>query len=228
MPSDAVVADLHAAAVETSAIVATQMLESMISSPVPTRAETSDVATAIYEGADAIMLSAESASGQFPREAVDMMDRIIRKVEVDPHYRAPIDSQHDEPQATSADAICYALRHTARVVSAKSIVTYTSSGFSSLCAARERPEAPILSLTPQILTARRLALTWRVHSVLVDNVAYTHTMTDIACKTALREGFANPGENVVIAAGVRFGQSGTTNLLRIATVWAPVSGNSPI
>jgi len=200
-------------------IVATQMLESMISSPVPTRAEASDVATAVYEGADAVMLSAESASGKYPVEAVTMMDKIITRVEADPHYRALIDSQHGEPHPTSADAICSALRSAARVVSAKTTITYTSSGFSSLRAARERPEAPILSLTPHLSTAGRLALVWGVHSVHSSEAPDTATMTDLACKSALREGFAEPGDNVVIAAGVPFGQSGTTNLLRIATVW---------
>lgn len=202
-------------------IVATQMLESMITAPVPTRAEASDVATAIYEGADAVMLSAESASGLYPVEAVEMMNRIIHRVEADDHYRASIDKQHDKPQSTAADAISSALRHTAHVVGAKVTVTYTSSGFSSLRAARERPETPILSLTPNLTTARRLALVWGVHSVHSNEAPDIATMTDLACKIALREGFAEPGHNVVIAAGVPFGVSGTTNLLRIATIWPP-------
>ena len=200
-------------------IVATQMLESMISAPVPTRAEASDVATAVYEGADAVMLSAESASGQYPVEAVTMMDRIIRRVEADPHYRSLIDRQQGEPEPTAADAICSALRHAAHVVSAKATITYTSSGFSSRRAARERPEAPILSLTPSLATARRLALVWGVHSVHSEEAPDTRTMTDMACKAALREGFAQAGDNVVIAAGYPFGRSGTTNMLRIANVW---------
>jgi pyruvate kinase len=198
-------------------IVATQMLESMISAPVPTRAEASDVATAVYEGADAVMLSAESASGKYPVEAVAMMDRIIRRVEADPHYRSLIDSQQGEPESTAADAICSALRHAAHLVSAKA--TITSSGFSSRRAARERPEAPILSLTPSLSTARRLALVWGVHSVHSNEAPDTGTMTDMACRAALREGFAQPGDNVVIAAGYPFGHSGTTNMLRIANVW---------
>ena len=153
------------------AIVATQMLESMIATPVPTRAEASDVATAVYEGADAIMLSAESASGKYPVEAVSFMDRIVRKVEVDPHYRALIDSQRHEPEPTTADAICSALRHTAHVVGARVIVTYTSSGFSSLRAARDRPEAPILSLTANAATGRGMTLTWAIRWVQVEEVA---------------------------------------------------------
>ena len=202
-------------------IVATQMLESMIASPVPTRAEASDVATAVYEGADGVMLSAESASGLFPLEAVDIMDRIIREVEHDEHYRKLTDAQHSEPKATAADAISYSLREAAHIVSAKATVIYTSSGSSSIRASRERPEAPILSLTPKISTARRLAMVWGLHSVLTHEIADINTMTDLACQTALTEGFAKVGDNVVIAAGVPFGQAGTTNLLRIATVLPP-------
>jgi pyruvate kinase len=199
-------------------IVATQMLESMINSPVPTRAEASDVATAVYDGADAVMLSAESASGQYPLEAVEIMDRIIREVEQDRHYRTLTDAQHSEPRATAADAISHSLREAAHIVSAKATVIYTHSGFSSIRASRERPEAPILSLTPKISTARRLALVWGVHSVLTTETTDINTMTDLACKTALEEGFAKPGDSVVIAAGVPFGQAGTTNMLRLATV----------
>ena len=208
-------------------IVATQMLESMISSPVPTRAEASDVATAVYDGADAVMLSAESASGQFPLEAVDIMDRIIREVEHDEHFRRLTDAAHSEPRATAADAISYSLREAAHIVSAKATVIYTHSGSSSIRASRERPEAPILSLTPKISTARRLALVWGVHSVLTHETADINTMTDLACKTALMEGFAKVGDNVVIAAGVPFGQAGTTNMLRLATV-LPQKEPSPV
>jgi pyruvate kinase len=207
-------------------IVATQMLESMISSPVPTRAEASDVATAVYDGADAVMLSAESASGQYPREAVEIMDRIILEVEHDEHYRTLTDAQHSEPRATAADAISHSLREAAHIVSASATVIYTHSGSSSIRASRERPEAPILSLTPKISTARRLALVWGVHSVLTQEIADVNTMTDLACQTALEQGFAKAGDNVVIAAGVPFGQAGTTNLLRLATVW-PARPPSP-
>lgn len=199
-------------------IVATQMLESMIASPVPTRAEASDVATAVYDGADAVMLSAESASGQYPLEAVQIMDRIIREVEHDEHYRAHTDAQHSEPRATSADAISHSLRAAAHIVSARATVIYTHSGSSSIRASRERPEAPILSLTPKISTARRLALVWGVHSVTTRETADINTMTDLACRTALQEGFAKAGDYVVIAAGVPFGRAGTTNMLRIAVV----------
>ena len=141
-------------------IVATQMLESMVSSPVPTRAEASDVATAIYDGADAVMLSGETAVGRYPVEAVDIMHRIIARVERDPHYREQIDAALTSPKPTAADAISDAMRRIAQTLSVAAAVTYTSSGSSSLRAARERPSAPVLSLTPHMSTARRLALVW--------------------------------------------------------------------
>jgi len=202
-------------------VVATQMLESMIQSPVPTRAEASDVAGAIYDGADAVMLSAESATGAYPRAAVAMMDRIISHVEQDPHYRTVIDADMPEPQATAADAICDALRSIVHTLPVAVTVTFTSSGFSSLRAARERPAAPILSLTPHIATARRLSLVWGIHSVQSPDVKAVHEMVDTACRTALREGFAETGQSLVIMAGMPFGVSGTTNMLRIARVDTP-------
>ncbi|MEW6644782.1 MAG: pyruvate kinase [Pseudomonadota bacterium] len=203
-------------------VVATQMLESMTSAPVPTRAEASDVATAIYEGTDAVMLSAESASGQYPREAVAMMDSIIQGVEADPHYRAQADAQHEEARTTHADAICRALRHVARQISAKATVTYTSSGFTSIRAARERPVAPILSITPSVATARRLAPVWGVHSVVIGcEIESEAAMTKVACDTALAERFAAPGDSIVVTAGIPFGVAGTTNLLRIVALPRP-------
>ncbi len=201
-------------------VVATQMLESMTASPVPTRAEASDVASAVFQGADAVMLSAESAAGKYPVEAVTMMDRIIGQVEADPHYRALLEANHEQASATVADAVCAALRQTAHIVSAKATVTYTSSGASARRAARERPEAPILSLTPSTRTAGQLSVVWGVHSVLTTEAPDVVTMTDMACRAALHEGFAAAGDYVVIAAGVPFGHSGTTNLLRIAKVGA--------
>jgi len=201
-------------------IVATQMLESMTASPVPTRAEASDVASAVFQGADAVMLSAESAAGKYPVEAVTMMDRIIGQVEADPHYRALLEANHEQARATVADAVCAALRQTAHIVSAKATITYTSSGASAFRAARERPEAPILSLTPSARTAGQLCVVWGVHSLLTTEAPDVVTMTDMACRAALQEGFAAAGDYVVIAAGVPFGHSGTTNLLRIAKVGA--------
>lgn len=199
-------------------IVATQMLESMVNAPVPTRAEASDVATAVYDGADAVMLSAESASGKYPIEAVTMMNRIIGEVERDPQYRTGIDASHTPPEATAADAICCALRRVTGLLAVSATITYTSSGYTSLRAARERPEAPILSITPNLATARQLALVWGVHSVHTHEVYDVPEMVEHACATALREEFAKAGDSVVIAAGMPFGAAGTTNLLRIAQV----------
>ncbi len=200
-------------------IVATQMLESMIDSPVPTRAEASDVATAIYDGADAVMLSAESASGKHPVVAVDMMNRIIEQVEADPAYRQFIDASHTSarPSGDVAEAVCCAMRRAVTLLHAAAIVCYTSSGHTSLRAARERPESPILSLTPRLATARRLALVWGVHSVLTADVADVDQMTERACEAARRDGFAQAGQFIVAIAGMPFGTPGTTNLIRIAT-----------
>ncbi|SFB39407.1 pyruvate kinase [Collimonas sp. OK607] len=200
-------------------VIATQMLESMITSPVPTRAETSDVASAIYDGADAVMLSAESASGAYPLPAVAMMDRIISEVERDPLYQNMLDAQHEAPLSNRSDAICSALRDVTRIIGAKATVTYTSSGHTSLRAARERPMAPILSITPKLSTARRLALVWGVHSTISDQVHNESEMVTAACETAVKEGFAKAGDQIAITAGMPFGQSGSTNLLRLAEVW---------
>ena len=198
-------------------IVATQMLESMIEAPTPTRAEASDVATAVYEGADAVMLSAELAAGKYPVEAVRMMDSIIAEVEADPHYRAATDAAHPAPDATISDVICYALRQAASVLPVKAIVTFTTSGWTSLRAARERPAAPILGLTPDIATARRLALVWGTYPVQTPEAEHVAEIVDYACATAAAQGLAEPGDIIAIAAGMPFGVAGTTtNLLRVA------------
>lgn len=202
-------------------IVATQMLESMVESPVPTRAEASDVATAIYDGADAVMLSAESASGKYPVAAVDMMNRIIEQVESDPTYRQMIDASHPPPVAGEvdvADAVCCAMGHAVRLLHAAAIVCYTRSGLTSQRAARERPEAPVLSLTPSIETARRLSVVWGIHSVHIGDVTSVTEMTDVAREISAREHFAQPGETIVAIAGMPFGASGSTNMIRIATI----------
>ena len=201
-------------------VVATQMLESMIESPVPTRAEASDVATAIYDGADAVMLSAESASGKHPLEAVSMMSRIIEQVEADPAYRQVINASYTVPppgQARIADAVCGAVRCAVSMLHAAAIVCYTRSGQTSLHAARERPECPVLSLTPIESTARRLAVVWGIHSVRIDGVSNVNEMTAVACEAARREGFAQAGQIIVAIAGIPFGNATTTNLMRIAT-----------
>ncbi|TFZ05194.1 pyruvate kinase [Ramlibacter henchirensis] len=210
-------------------IVATQMLESMIAAPVPTRAEASDVATAVYDGADAVMLSAESAAGLYPAEAVSMMDRIIQQVEQDPFYRQAIDASHSgsAPGSSVADVVCCATRRAVSLLRVAAVVCYTSSGKTCLRAARERPEAPILSLTPRREVARRLALAWGVHALQIQDVRDVDEMTLRAVACARDEGFARPGQLVAVVAGMPFGRAGTTNLLRIAAVEpepaAPVS-----
>ena len=200
-------------------IVATQMLDSMVSAPTPTRAEASDVATAVYDGADAVMLSAESAAGQYPVESVEMMNRIILKSESDPLYRTILEAVAYEPESTAADAITQAARQVAATISAVAIVTYTSTGSTTLRAARERPNVPILALTPNVATARRLAQVWGVHPVVSED---PHSdfgeMIDKSISVAIREGFAVPGQRLVITAGMPFGTPGATNILRIA--WA--------
>jgi pyruvate kinase len=197
-------------------IVATQMLESMIEAPVPTRAEASDVATAVYEGADAVMLSAESAAGRYPVEAVRIMSEIIAEVERDPHYRKATDAAHPEPEATVSDVICDALRRSAAILPVAALVTYTASGQTALRAARERPAAPILSLTPDLPTARKLALVWGTHAVHVREFGHLSEIVDNAFEIAAREGFAKPGDTITITGGMPFGVAGGTNLLRVA------------
>lgn len=202
-------------------VVATQMLESMISSPMPTRAEVSDVATAVYEGADAVMLSAESASGKFPLEAVATMDHIAQSVESDPFYRGIIEAQRAEPEATTADAITAAARQVAYTIRAAAIVTWTASGSTGLRAARERPNVPIIALTPVEATGRRLSIAWGLHCVVTEDAHDFEDMTDRACRFAFKEGFAQPGQRIAICAGVPLGTPGATNLLRVAFVGKP-------
>jgi pyruvate kinase len=196
-------------------VVATQMLETMIEAPTPTRAEASDVATAVYEGADAVMLSAESAAGRYPVEAVQMMDRIITEVEQDPYYRMATDAAHPEPEPTVPDLICNALRRAAAVLPVKAVVTYTTSGSTALRVSRVRPAAPILGLTPDVRTARRLCLVWGLYAVRTREAARVAEMVEYACETAAAEGLAGPGDLIAIAAGLPFGVAGSTNLLRL-------------
>ncbi|NND89843.1 MAG: pyruvate kinase [Granulosicoccus sp.] len=196
-------------------VVATQMLESMIHSPVPTRAESSDVATAVYDGADAVMLSAETAAGSFPVEAATAMNRIIIEVERDPYYRKSIDAAMPTPGDTVADAISSSLRHVATVMPLAATFTYTESGFSSFRAARERPEAPVIGCTPNEETARRLALVWGVHAVIHQVMNSIDEMVYHAINITLSEGFGEMGEIIAITAGMPFGRTGTTNMLRL-------------
>jgi pyruvate kinase len=199
-------------------IVATQMLESMVTAPVPTRAEASDVATAIYEGADAVMLSAESASGRYPVEAVRIMSRIIAHTEHDPAYRKSIDASRSPPRALAADAIGQAAQQVAALLQAVCTVAYTTSGYSALRLARERPWAPIIGMASRVEAARRLALVWGVHAVVSGEVGNVTEMTEAARRTVADEGFGQPGNTIVISAGMPFSTAGTTNLLRIAQV----------
>ena len=199
-------------------VVATQMLESMISSPVPTRAEVSDVATAVFDGADAVMLSAESASGKYPILAVEMMDRIARSIESDSQYRMMIDAQRSEPEATTPDAITAASRQVAHTIRAAAIVCWTGSGSTGLRASRERPSVPIIALTPVETTGRRLAIAWGLHCVVTEDAQNFEDMSERACQIAFREGFASAGQRIVVTAGVPLGTPGATNLLRVAFV----------
>jgi pyruvate kinase len=199
-------------------VVATQMLESMVHAPTPTRAEASDVATAVYDGADAVMLSAETATGDYPVEAAAIMDRIIGRVEKDPLYWKIMDAERVEPEATAADAISAAARQVAHTLSARGIVTYTTSGSTTMRIARERPDVPIMGLTPKLGTARRLAVVWGVRSIHTADARNFPDMERRASAAALTNGFADAGERIVITAGVPFGTPGATNILRIARV----------
>ncbi|MNE56994.1 Pyruvate kinase [compost metagenome] len=194
------------------------MLESMRFSPAPTRAEVTDVATAVSEGADCVMLSAETASGQYPREAVEMMAKIIRQVEGEPDHLAQLELNRPEPDATVSDAISCAIRRISGILPVAVLVNYTESGSSTLRASRERPTAPILSLTPNLRAARRLTVAWGVHSVVNAQLAHVDEICATALDIALGQRMARRGDTVVITAGVPFGTPGSTNMLRIETV----------
>ncbi|EJF87677.1 pyruvate kinase [Bartonella rattimassiliensis] len=199
-------------------VVATQMLESMITSPVPTRAEVSDVATAVYAGADAVMLSAESASGRYPEEAVLMMDRIARQIEQDHTYAAQVGAQHPAPESTGTDAISLAARQISETLALAAIVAYTASGTTGVRTSRERPNRPIIALSPIVETARRLALVWGLHCVVTEDARNLEDMVDRAAAIAFQEGFCQGGDRFLVTAGVPLGTPGATNLLRIASV----------
>jgi pyruvate kinase len=199
-------------------VIATQMLESMISSPVPTRAEVSDVATAIYEGADAVMLSAESASGQFPVEAVATMNRIAEEVEGDPTYRPIVQAQRAEPEPTGADAIAAAARQIAETLDLSAVVCWTFSGSTGLRVARERPRPPIVAISPNLSAGRKLSLVWGIHCVVAQDARDQDDMVERACRIAFKDGFARAGQRIIIVAGVPLGTPGATNMVRIAFV----------
>ncbi|MDP9414508.1 MAG: pyruvate kinase [Pseudomonadota bacterium] len=196
-------------------VVATQMLESMITAPTPTRAEVSDVATAVYDGADAIMLSAESASGKYPIESVSIMNRIATRVEADPSHSARVHFTETLPDPTTNDAIAEAANNIVNTVGAEAIVCFTSSGSTARRVARERPTVPLLVLTPSPRTARRLGLLWGAHAVRTRDVSGFEEMVAKAKRMALRHGVAKGGQRVVITAGVPFGTPGSTNVLHI-------------
>ena len=204
-------------------VVATQMLESMISNPVPTRAEVSDVATAIFEGADAVMLSAESAAGQYPAEAVATMNRIAEEVETDPTFASIIHAQRTEPEATGADAIADAARRIAETLDLPATVCWTFSGSTAFRVARERPRSPIVAISPNVATGRKLAVVWGVHCIVADDARDLDDMVNRACRLAFREGFARAGQRILIVAGVPLGTPGATNMVRIAFVGSDVA-----
>ncbi len=197
-------------------IVATQMLESMIEAPVPTRAEVSDVAAALYEGADAVMLSAESAAGAYPIEAVTMMNNVAISVESDPTYRAVIEASRTAKRQTVADGIVAAAREIAETTNIKGICCFSQSGTTASLVARERPRVPILALTSVEDTARRLCLTWGCHCVIVGPVDRFKAAVIAAIRAARDYGFAQATDQIVVTAGVPFNVPGTTNILRVA------------
>ncbi|MEP3783819.1 pyruvate kinase [Ascidiaceihabitans sp.] len=197
-------------------IVATQMLESMIESPMPTRAEVSDVATAIYEGADAVMLSAESAAGGYPIEAVRTMDNVAQEVEADSTYRQIIEASRTANRTTVADGIVAAAREIAETTDIKAICCFTQSGTTALLTARERPRVPIVAMTPLIGTARRLALSWGINCVQTSMMDRFKGAVVSAAKAARDQGYADESDQILVTAGVPFNVTGTTNILRVA------------
>lgn len=197
-------------------IVATQMLESMIESPIPTRAEVSDVAAAIYEGADAVMLSAESAAGDYPVEAVTTMNNVAIEVESDPTYRQVLDASRAGVRETIADAIVSAAREIAETTDIKAICCFSESGTTALLTARERPHVPIIALTSRRGTARRLALSWGMHCVMTGEVERFKMAVVNAARAARVDGFADENDHIVVTAGIPFNQPGSTNILRVA------------
>ena len=199
-------------------IVATQMLESMIESPTPTRAEVSDVANAVYDGADAVMLSAETAAGQWPEEAVTMMNRIAQKIETDESYSKRIRFLETPPDPTTADALSHACMTIADTVAVSALVVYTGSGSSARRVARERPAVELMVLTPSVAIARRVALLWGCYAVATKDIGNFEEMVAKGKRMALRHGFGRAGSKLVILAGVPFGTPGSTNLLHVVTL----------
>jgi pyruvate kinase len=197
-------------------IVATQMLESMIESPVPTRAEVTDVANAIYEGADAVMLSAESAAGGFPIEAVTTMSNVAVEVEADPTYRDVIESSRKVARSTVADGIVSSAREIAETTDIKAICCFTQSGTTAALVARERPRVPIIVMTPIVDVARRMCLTWGTNCYMTGELTRFKMAVTSAARAARDAGFATEKDFIVVTAGVPFNVQGTTNIIRVA------------
>ncbi len=199
-------------------IVATHMLESMIDAATPTRAEASDVATAIYQGADAVMLSAETAVGRHPATAVAIMDRIIKAAEHDPTYPDTTTSSHLRPETTVNDAISQSIHSIADVLGCKAVLGFTRTGSTVLRIARERPPCPILGLTTNKDVASRLALIWGVRPVVMDDPKGFADMLETTQAIAITQADCTSGDKIIIAAGIPFGRPGTTDTLKIATI----------
>jgi pyruvate kinase len=199
-------------------IVATQMLDSMVAAPTPTRAEASDVATAIYDGADAVMLSAESATGRYPREAVEMMNRIIESTERHKMYRSILDASQPGEEETAPHAVAAAAADLAAAIHASAIVAFTSSGTTAARIARKRPKVAVLAITPDQRVARQLSLLWGAHSVLSEDINTYEEMVDRATEIALTEAFAKQAASIVVVAGIPFAEAGTTNNLRVVQI----------
>jgi len=199
-------------------VVATQMLESMINSPTPTRAEVSDVANAIYDGADAVMLSAESAAGEYPVEAVTMMDRIARSVEADPAYAERVHFTATPAEPTTADALAESAGQIVNVIEIRALVCFTSSGSTARRVARERSKVPLLAMSASQATSRRLGLLWGVHAVHTRDIGSFEEMVAKAKRMALRHKIARGGERLILLAGVPFGTAGSTNVLHVVRV----------
>lgn len=198
--------------------MATQMLDSMVKLPTPTRAEASDVANAVYEGADAVMLSAETAIGEHPVRVVGMMERIIKQTEADPVYRELLNAGQTKPKRTTADTITESANQASMTLPAAAIVTFTTSGATALRAARKRPPVPILALTPSHQVARSLVLVWGIHAVTVEPMDDYEAMEAVAVHCASEAGFARSGDHLVITAGLPLKTSGVTNVMRLVRV----------
>ncbi len=199
-------------------IVATQMLESMIDSPTPTRAEASDVATAIFQGVDAVMLSAESAAGQYPLESVQMMNKIIKRVEGDEKYKNNLSNYNLSHTKNTAEAIARAAFSVAEIIESNCLVTFSKSGRSIIRVSRMRPNVTLLGLTSDVKVARQNALTWGTLMDVVDDVSTSTEMVDRACRIVKKYNIVPAGSQIIITAGVPFGRVGSTNLMRIATI----------